>query len=491
MPSVTPKIEPKRTAKFFSGRTLLWILVGIVAVRFISLGLYPLIDKSEARYAYIGELMLLTGNWVTPQIDFGVPFWAKPVLSTWLTAISLAAFGINAFAARFSSFLIFVGCGALVFALASRRQNRVFALVAACIVGSSGMVFYLGGTVMTDPALLLGVTLTMAGYWLCVAEPGNRARLWGYVFFVGVAIGLLSKGPIGAVIPGMSIVFWATHQHRWMDSWRRLPWAGGMLLVAVLVIPWYVTAEMHSPGFLRYFIIGEHFERFLVPNWNGDLYGSSRTLPFGTIWLFAFVGMLPWSGIAIGLLFRKDARRQFLSQSFFHDPWFSYLIYWAIAPLLLFTFARNILLTYAATALPALALLIAHAFWLSRRSSDRWTFTASAAAVPALLVVAVVIALIDPDFGPIPTQANVVATVKATPGGGSIVYVFDRPFSADFYSRGTAKYAQSNKAALELYNEGASYFAVPRNSYAMLAPDLRSRTRVVAQDNKTLLLKRQ
>ena len=50
--------------------------------------------------------MAETGDWISPQIDYGVPFWGKPPLSTWLTAISLKIFGINEFAARFSSFFL-------------------------------------------------------------------------------------------------------------------------------------------------------------------------------------------------------------------------------------------------------------------------------------------------------------------------------------------------------------------------------------------------
>src|SRR5690349_11016298 len=352
-----------------STRTLLIVLIAIVAARFISLGLYPLLDKSEARYAWIGELMVRTGNWITPLIEPGRPFWAKPVLSTWLTALSLLVFGFNEFAARLSSFLIFAATTWLTFELAARERAREFGLLTACIFASTGLAFYLGGAVMTDPALMLGVTLTMAGYWRCVAAPTTRARLWGYIFFVGIAAGALAKGPIGVIIPGMSIVAWATYQRRWMDSWRRLPWLTGILLTVVLVVPWYLAAEHRTPGFLRYFIVGEHFERFLVSGWKGDLYGEGRAHLIGSIWPFGFVAMLPWSAILVGLLFRREARQQ-LRPSLLNDAWLSYLIFWLLAPFALFTFARNILLTYVATSLPAFAVLTAQALLSSERRFD-------------------------------------------------------------------------------------------------------------------------
>ncbi len=70
----------------------------------------PLNDVSEARYAEIARKMLETGNWVTPQHDYGVPFWAKPPLSTWLSAFSMKLFGVNEFAARLPG-LLFVSSG--------------------------------------------------------------------------------------------------------------------------------------------------------------------------------------------------------------------------------------------------------------------------------------------------------------------------------------------------------------------------------------------
>ena len=76
-----------------------FVLAGVVLVRLLTLPGYPILDRTEARYAYIGELMVQTGNWITPFIDHDVPFWAKPILSFWLTASSFSIFGINAFAA--------------------------------------------------------------------------------------------------------------------------------------------------------------------------------------------------------------------------------------------------------------------------------------------------------------------------------------------------------------------------------------------------------
>jgi 4-amino-4-deoxy-L-arabinose transferase-like glycosyltransferase len=57
---------------------VVWALSLLVVIRLVSLGLYPLTDNTEARYAEIGRVMAQLGDWVTPWYDAGVPFWGKP-----------------------------------------------------------------------------------------------------------------------------------------------------------------------------------------------------------------------------------------------------------------------------------------------------------------------------------------------------------------------------------------------------------------------------
>ena len=177
-----------------------------------------------------------------------------------------------------------------------RERGKEFGLAAACIFASTSLAFYLGGTVMTDPALMLGVTLTMSSFWKTVGHRDDNGLAWKYLFFVGISIGTLAKGPIAILIPGLSIALWVTQHRKWSDTWRRLPWVTGTALTLVLVVPGTRLPRFRTPGFLRYFFVGEHFERFLFPHWSGDLYGAGRSGPKGLIWLLGLVAVLPWSG---------------------------------------------------------------------------------------------------------------------------------------------------------------------------------------------------
>lgn len=459
-------------------------------VRLLTLPGYPILDRTEARYAYIGELMVQTGNWITPFIDHNVPFWAKPILSFWLTAASFSVFGINAFAARLPAFLIFIGVCWTTFVLGRGERDKEFGLAAAAIFASTSLAFYLGGTVMTDPALMLGITLTMTSFWKTVGRPDDTSWAWKYLFFVGVSIGALAKGPVAVLLPGLSIILWTTQHRKWSDTWRRLPWVTGTVLTLVLVVPWYVLAEIRTPGFLQYFFIGEHFQRFLFPHWSGDLYGAGRGWPRGTILLFGLAAALPWSVSLIILLFRRESRSALFKRSNFSNPWLSYLLFWLLVPLVVFTFAANILITYVAPSLCAFALLCACAL---RRDGDwagRYGFVTTVAVVPFLFLAAVIAITINPGTRFLPTQANVDAALRQLTADSQLApdYVFNFPYSAKFYTDGHAKFIRDEYELAAALDKGDQYFVIPVNKYQTLSVDLRQLFEIITEKNGHLLL---
>ena len=81
----------------------------------------PLMDKTEARYAEIARIMAETGEWIVPQIDYGIPFWAKPPLSTWVSAMSISLFGTAEFFVRLPYLL---ACLAMVFLIGKYRPSN-------------------------------------------------------------------------------------------------------------------------------------------------------------------------------------------------------------------------------------------------------------------------------------------------------------------------------------------------------------------------------
>lgn len=230
-----------------SSRWLWWTLGAVALLRLLTLGLYPLTDTTEARYAEVARKMAELGNWVTPLYDYGVPFWAKPPLTTWLSAISIQLFGGNEFAARLPYFLLAVLIAWLLWAWVRRSSDRQAQLAVAIM---SGTLLYViaSAAVMTDLGLLLGTTLAMRGFWAAF-EPRESSRpkeVW--LLFIGIGIGLLAKGPIAVVLSGLPIGLWMLVTGNIKTSWQRLPWVKGSLLTLVIAAPWYLMAEIRTPA---------------------------------------------------------------------------------------------------------------------------------------------------------------------------------------------------------------------------------------------------
>ena len=285
-------------------RLLLVVVVVAAAVRLATLGMYPLIDPTEARYAEIGRRMAEFGDWITPWIADGEPFWGKPPFSFWITAGSFKILGIGAFSARLPHWI----CGGLLafilWTWAKRRSRREAAYAVALTTGSA-LFFASTGAVMTDMALALGMTMVMRGFWLAMHEsrPGRRREEW--MLIIGLAIGLLAKGPLALLLAGLPIAAWAIATGNLGRVFAELRWVRAICWTFALVLPWYVLAEWRTPGFLEYFIVGEHWNRFLVPGWDGDLYGHSHAFPHGTIWLFAVLALMPWTVLVPVALWRS------------------------------------------------------------------------------------------------------------------------------------------------------------------------------------------
>ena len=65
----------------------------------------------------------------------------------------------------------------------------------------------------------------------------------------------------------------------------------GILITMAIAVPWHILAEIKTPGFLKYYLIGENFDRFVIPGWKGDMYGSAHKQFRGMIWLFTIPTM--------------------------------------------------------------------------------------------------------------------------------------------------------------------------------------------------------
>lgn len=460
-------------------RLLLAVLAAVVLARLASLALYPLLDTTEARYAEIGRKMLASGNWLSPQWDAGVPFWGKPPLAFWAAAGAMKLFGVGEFGARFATLVAAIATAALLWRWPQARRDAV-APAAALILLSSVLGFLISGAVVTDVWMVFGTTLAMVGAWN--ALQGSRALPDRWGCFVGVAVGLLAKGPVALAIAAIALALWLAWTRRFAAAWRALPWLRGLALTLALALPWYLAAEAATPGFLRYFIVGEHWQRFTVPGWEGDLYGDGHERARGSIWIYALLAAMPWTLLALVLvLWRRGPAADAAPRP---DPQIVYLGCWMLAPLLLFSLARNVLEAYALPALPAFALITARLAIerLPRGAASRvWLLGLLAPAIGAA-VLAIGAERIDRR-----AQRSLLAQVPDATL--PLVYLFRRPFSGQFYSQGRAIEVRDRDAALAWLAGGrAATLLVPEYEFDRLALDADPRWREVARHGGYVML---
>ncbi|MGB7391274.1 ArnT family glycosyltransferase [Marinomonas sp.] len=422
---------PRSTNALPSSKSLLLLLLGCVVIRLLSLSLYPLMDTTEARYGEMARIMVETGNWVTPMFDYNVPFWGKPPMFTWLSSVGFSLFGITELAARLPHLLVGLGVLWLTYLLAKTHfQSRRMGLFSASVLASTFSFILISGAVTTDTALTFSITLSMVSFWFAW---NKKHPIWGYLFFVGLALGMLSKGPLALVLVGISLTLWLLPNARWKKLWQALPWGYGSLLFLLIALPWYALAEYRTPGFLDYFIVGEHIKRFVIGGWQGDLYGTAHEKVRGTIWLYGVVAILPWTPIIIAQWVRLLKSGQDTQES--ANGFGCFLLCWLLAPLLLFTFAGNILLTYVMPALPAAALLVVH--YHHQKALPSWLYGVGFI-TPAILIV--FIGALHFHYGDARSEANIMTSWKAQKehADADLFYLRHRAFSAELYSAGKA-----------------------------------------------------
>jgi 4-amino-4-deoxy-L-arabinose transferase-like glycosyltransferase len=441
-----------------------WVLAAILLSRFIGMALFPLVDTTEPRYAEIARLMAETGDWITPWFEPGVPFWGKPPLSFWAQAASLKIFGLSEFSLRLPAWFATIGIVWLTWCLSKLARGVVVARWSTLVLSTMALTYISAGAVMTDTFLVFGTTLSLVSVWFVLA---GRSDFWRWLFFVGLAIGLLAKGPLALILTSAPLVLWAAIFRQRLEPLKRMPWLLGSLLTLVIALPWYVLAELKTPGFLNYFIIGEHFSRFLDPGWAGDLYGSAHDRTKGMIWIFWLWASFPWGIIGLvgfGFAAARGRTKDIFSGAV-QDASTLYLLFCAITPMMFFTLAGNTLWTYILPSLPFSAILIAG--WASRVDFRPWSRIRSGAVLLAPVLTTLFVFIGLSGVTPLKTEKQLISRYESIQQSGDspIFYIGEMPFSARFYSLGDAVEVTSTEfdSLLESAGYARVFAAIPND----------------------------
>ena len=152
---------------------------------FLHIGLRPLANPDEGRYAGMGLEMVRSGDWIVPHLN-GLIYFEKPPLGYWFVALGEKIFGATLFGARFFNALFsLLTCGVL-YRFCKRFLSQKVGLWAAFIYGTCGLTFGMSQMLTLDNALTFFLTTTLllfvSGFLEKDAGKSRRYFLWAYVF---------------------------------------------------------------------------------------------------------------------------------------------------------------------------------------------------------------------------------------------------------------------------------------------------------------------
>jgi 4-amino-4-deoxy-L-arabinose transferase-like glycosyltransferase len=340
-------------------------------------------DETPPLFAAAGRAMAETGDWLTPRVN-GLPRYDKPPLVYWLMGLGYSLpvrdlwDPLGSWAARLPSALAAIS---LMVTLADTllrwpqpddERPRATAVISALAFGLSPLVLVWSRTAVSDSLLcgLLGISLLLQ--WRRFADPSD-VSWWPAWIVLGFAV--LVKGPVAVVLSGLALLLFSALRRDLQTPWKRLRPLPGLLITALISLPWYaLELWVEGQAFWDSFFGYHNLQRFtsvvndhLQPWWFFGPVMVVAALPFTPLLLLRLARVPRWR------VPPEHSLQQFASC-------------WLVAVLLLFTAAATKLPSYWLPATPAAALLIALA--MTRQDHlQRWAWTASIGLAACLAII--------------------------------------------------------------------------------------------------------
>ncbi len=323
-----------------------WLLIICVVNFLFMLGGHALWDVDEPNNAVCAREMLAAGNWWVPVFNGDLRF-DKPILLYWLMMPAFSLFGVNEFAARLPSALAMTALTFTVFYFGRRLMNEKVGFVAALLFASTLHVIVIGRAATPDPVFMLCVGFSLFALYCADQAESSSLRLLDAAY-VAMGLGMLAKGPVAVLMPGLVMGAYLIFMGRWRDVAGFRP-LRGLLIILAVALPWYITVGVLTDGlWLKEFILHHNIARFA-----GPLQGH-RGFP-GFYLVSVFLGAFPWSGLLLAALAFGAWRLHVLRQ----QPLRLFLLCWIGVFLVFFSIARTQLPNYMLPVFPAAALLMA------------------------------------------------------------------------------------------------------------------------------------
>jgi 4-amino-4-deoxy-L-arabinose transferase-like glycosyltransferase len=355
-----------------------WILmIGLLAF-FWKLGSTGLLDETEPLFVEASRQMTLTGDWITPYFN-GVTRFDKPPLIYWLQASSFLIFGVNEFAARLPSALAgYLLAGFCFYTLryfgtydsinqgkvshSSQWHGWLVASLGAAMAALNPLTLFFGRTGYSDMVLSLCFGGSLLAFFMGYAQPEQRKvqQGWYLACIILSALAVLTKGPVGIVLPGLIIATFLVYVGRLREVLQEMRLVRGALIFVAITLPWYILVTLQNgEAYINSFFGVHNFARFtsVVNEHSGPWYYHI---------LIAFIGFAPWSlALPAAIAHTQPLQRQRWQQTPRSTQLSLFALFWFVIVLGFFTIAVTKYFSYTLPLMPAAAILVA--IWWSRQ----------------------------------------------------------------------------------------------------------------------------
>jgi 4-amino-4-deoxy-L-arabinose transferase-like glycosyltransferase len=242
-----------------------FLLASALALFFVDLGGSAIWDANEAFYVETPREMIERGDFVFPTFNYE-PRVNKPVLSYWIVAGFYKLFGVSVAVQRIpiaigGAAIVLITCLLGRLTVARADLATLAGLWAALGMAVSPRLVMFSRRIFIDIYITVFMAATLLFFALAERYP-TRRRLFLSLMYLSVGLGVLTKGPVAAALPGLVFLIYL-FVHRELRRAAEMMIPSGIAIVLAIVVPWY-AALYRRDGWtpIVSFFLGENIGRF-------------------------------------------------------------------------------------------------------------------------------------------------------------------------------------------------------------------------------------
>ncbi len=309
------------------------IIIGVILF-FPFLGGVHLFDWDEINFAECAREMIVSGDYLRPQIDF-MPFWEKPPFFIWLQVVAMKLFGVGEYAARFPNALTGVITLCAVYYAGRRAVNEKVGTWWAILFAASWLPHLYFKSGIIDPTFNLFIFLAFLQIYLLKVgkRPGIHAMLSGIM--LGMAA--ITKGPVAILVAGLSFAAYLV-VNKGTDGYKIKHLATIILFAFVPALLWIGSATlMHGAEYGQWYL--NEFIQYQIRLFSTE--DSDHGGPFIYHFVVLLIGCFP----ASAFLFQYIGKRQERKINTHGLTQWMWILFWVV--LILFSIVKTKIVHYS------------------------------------------------------------------------------------------------------------------------------------------------